>query len=83
MGADYYETEDEAVRKQLPADLRFGVGRNCVIRRAILDKNVCIGDNVKIINKDGIKSYDGDYYCIKDGIVIIEKNAVVPSGTVI
>ncbi len=83
MGADYYETEEEAKKKNLPSDLRLGIGKNCVIKNAILDKNVWIGDNVKIINKDDIEDYDGEYYCIKNGIVIIEKNAVIPAGTVI
>ena len=71
MGADYYETEEEAERKQLPFGVRLGVGRNCVIRNAILDKNVSIGDNVQIINKKGIDDYGGDFYCIKNGSVII------------
>jgi glucose-1-phosphate adenylyltransferase len=83
MGADFYETEEEAKRKNLPDDVRLGVGRNCIINNAILDKNVWIGDDVKIINKDKIDDYEGSYYCIKNGIVIIEKNAVIPSGTVI
>lgn len=83
MGSDYYETEEEAQSKHLPDGVRLGVGQNCVIKNAILDKNVSMGDGVKIINAKGIKEYEGDYYCIKDGVVIIEKNAVIPKGTVI
>ncbi len=83
MGSDYYETEEEARGKLLPDDCRLSIGKNCLIKNAILDKNVSLGDNVKIINKKGIKNKESDFYCIKNGIVIIEKNAVVPSGTVI
>jgi glucose-1-phosphate adenylyltransferase len=83
MGSDFYETEEEACVKQLPADVRLGVGTDCVIKNAILDKNVWIGNGVKIINKDKRDDYEGENYCIKNGIVIIEKNAVIPSGTVI
>ncbi|MBU1862697.1 MAG: glucose-1-phosphate adenylyltransferase [Candidatus Omnitrophica bacterium] len=83
MGSDYYETEDEAKVKKLPQNVRLGIGKNCIIKRAILDKNVSIGNNVKIINKKKIDDYEGEFYCIKNGIVIIEKNAVIPPGTVI
>lgn len=83
MGADYYETEEEAQMRELPKNVRFGIGKNCVIKKAIIDKNVSFGDNVQIINKDKHDDYEGDNYCIKNGIVIIEKNAVIPSGTII
>jgi len=82
MGNDYYETDEEARLKNTP-NLPIGIGKNCIIKKAILDKNVCLGDNVQIINKDNIDDYEGEFYCIKHGIVIIEKNAVVPSGTII
>ncbi len=83
MGSDYYETVhemEEAAAKGLPT---MGVGRNCLIRKAILDKNVRIGDNVKIINAKALKDFDGPNYSIRDGIVIVTKNSMIPSGTVI
>jgi len=83
MGNDYYETEEEAKQKNLGDKVRLGIGKNCVIKKALLDKNVLIGDDVQIINRKGLDDYEGDFYCIKSGIVIIEKNAIVPSGTVI
>ena len=83
MGNDYYETEEEDKKRNLPKGVRFGVGKNCVIKKAIIDKNVLIGDNVKIINKNKRNNYEGDNYCIENGIVVIEKNAIIPAGTVI
>jgi glucose-1-phosphate adenylyltransferase len=61
----------------------LGIGKYCHIRRAIIDKNVRIGNNVKILNERGIDNADGDYYHIREGIVIIPKNAVIPEGAVI
>ena len=83
MGCDYYETFreiDEDASRGIPP---LGLGRNCKIRKAILDKNVRIGDNVRITNVKGLDNFDGPNYFIRDGIVIIGKNAVIPSGTVI
>ena len=83
MGCDYYETVDDIKAdksKNLPA---LGVGDNCHIRKAILDKNVRIGDNVKIVNEKNQDTFDGEQYSIRDGIVIVPKGAVIPSGTII
>jgi len=83
MGSDYYETVDqinESIANGIPL---LGVGENCQIEKAIIDKNVRIGDNVKIINEKNADDYDGPNYCIRDGIVVISKKTVIPSGTVI
>ncbi len=77
MGADYYEIGEE--KKSIP----MGIGENCVIKKAILDKNVRIGNNVQIINKNNIQKKDGEIYCIDDGIVIIPKNSIIPDNTII
>ena len=75
MGADYYQVEKP--RGKLP----IGIGRNCHIECAILDKNVRIGDEVVIkpfpVNRD----IDNDLYFVRDGIVVIAKNTELPSGT--
>jgi glucose-1-phosphate adenylyltransferase len=83
MGADSYQTLDE-----LQADIdrgfpRVGIGANCVIRRAIIDKNARIGEGVQILNEAGHQELKGDGFFIRDGIVIIPKNGVIPEGTVI
>jgi glucose-1-phosphate adenylyltransferase len=82
-GADFYENEqvlgnDDKENQLLPA---LGIGNGCVIERAIIDKNVRIGDNVKINPKSGIKEYQGELYWVRDGITIIPKGTVIPDGT--
>ncbi|NQT32321.1 MAG: glucose-1-phosphate adenylyltransferase [Candidatus Omnitrophica bacterium] len=83
MGCDYYETFDEMEEKRSKGIPALGVGKNCVIRKAILDKDVRIGDNVKIINAKKKDNFDGPGYYIRDGIVIVPKNGVIPAGTTI
>jgi glucose-1-phosphate adenylyltransferase len=83
MGADSYQTIEE-----LQADIdrgfpRVGIGQNCVIRRAIIDKNARIGEGVKVLNEAGHQELAGDGFFIRDGIVIIPKNGVIHEGAVI
>jgi glucose-1-phosphate adenylyltransferase len=76
MGNDFFETDHKDM-------IPLGIGKNCVIKGAIVDKNVRIGDNVQIINKDHIDNIEKETYCIRDGIVVIKKDVTIPSGTVI
>ncbi|MDQ6655754.1 MAG: glucose-1-phosphate adenylyltransferase, partial [Verrucomicrobiota bacterium] len=73
MGADYYETDSATVPAGLPT---IGIGRNCVIDGAIIDKNARIADGVVITPEGKPRDYDGDNYFIRDGIVVVPKNAV-------
>jgi glucose-1-phosphate adenylyltransferase len=75
MGADYFEL-DQTDSSQPP----MGIGRNCVIDRAIIDKNVRIADGVVITPEGKPPNLDADNYFIRDGIVVIPKNAVIPAG---
>jgi glucose-1-phosphate adenylyltransferase len=83
MGNDYYETLDDITYNQSRGIPLLGVGENCVIKKAIIDKNVRIGDNVKIVNQKNLNEFEGEDYYIKDGIVIVEKNAVISPGKII
>ena len=83
MGNDYYETADQIRDNEAAGIPSIGIGKNCIIKGAIIDKNVRIGDNVVIVNKNRQAEYEGENFTIKDGIVIIEKNAVLKSNTVI
>ncbi len=77
MGADYYESESIPS----PGTPRIGIGRNTTIKDAIVDKNARIGERV-VISPDGKpQDHDGENYFVRDGIVIIPKNAVIPDGT--
>jgi glucose-1-phosphate adenylyltransferase len=76
MGADYYTP------KKYP-EIPIGIGRNCRIECAILDKNVQIGDNVIIKPFMSSKDIDHELYFVRDGIVVIAKDTVIPDGTCI
>jgi glucose-1-phosphate adenylyltransferase len=75
MGADYFELGQTA-SSQPP----IGIGRNCVIDRAIIDKNAHVADGVVITPEGKPPNFDADNYFIRDGIVVIPKNAVIPAG---
>ena len=84
MGADYYENIEAREYNRSKEIPNIGIGKNCKISRTIIDKNARIGDNVQI-NVNNNKYEDGDYgtfYCA-DGIIVIRKGAIVPSGTII
>ncbi|MVT08858.1 glucose-1-phosphate adenylyltransferase [Chitinophaga tropicalis] len=83
MGADYYQTLEDlgkAIQKGHPP---MGIGDNCRINNAIIDKNCSIGNGVQI--NVGEKLPDGDYdnYAVKDGIVVIKNGVVLPDGYII
>ncbi|MFA6003205.1 MAG: glucose-1-phosphate adenylyltransferase [Elusimicrobiota bacterium] len=83
MGSDYYDSRDSIVRNEAQGIPPIGIGRGCRIQRAIIDKNARIGDG-SVISPDGKPSeHDADNYYIRDGIVIIPKNAVIKPGTII
>jgi len=84
MGADFYETE---LQKSQNAEARIpnvGIGRGAIIKGAIIDKNVRIGEDCRI-GVDQIQRNDGNYghYYIVDGIIVIPKNTVLYPGTII
>jgi glucose-1-phosphate adenylyltransferase len=85
MGADYFESLDEINNNIANGKPHIGIGENSVIRRSIIDKNVRMGKNVKLLNQDNAENRDADdgSFYIRDGIIIIPKNAVIPDGTVI
>jgi len=84
MGADYYETKEDRDGNASAGRPNVGIGRSCIIKRAIIDKNARIGDNCRI-GIDSMDRPDGDHenYSIRDGIVVILKDSVLPAGTVI
>lgn len=83
MGADFYEDSDDFEYNQHMGIPNIGIGRGSIIRSAIIDKNAHIGDNVRILNEERVQNFDGPGYYIRDGIVIVAKNGVVQSGTLI
>ncbi|MBQ0051588.1 MAG: glucose-1-phosphate adenylyltransferase [Treponema sp.] len=84
MGSDFYETTDEKAENAKAGKPHIGIGKNCKISKAIIDKDAAIGDNVRI-NVDGKTYEDGDHglFYSAEGIIVIRKGAVIPAGTVI
>jgi len=82
MGADYFESIEEIKNNVSRSKPHIGIGENCLIRRSIIDKNARIGKNVKLLNQAGIENKDGENgsYYIREGIIIIPKNAVIKDG---
>ena len=85
MGADFYQTFEDMrtdMGKGLP---RVGIGEGSIVRRAIIDKNARIGKNARLLNEAGVSEADGPggSYFIRDSIIIVPKNAVIPDGSVV
>ena len=83
MGSDYYENSEDIERLNIRHLPKIGIGKKCTLKNVIIDKNVRIGNEVTIVNKKKIQNQDSEFYCIRDGIVIIPKNTVVKNGTII
>lgn len=81
MGSDSYETLAEIDRDKI--EILMGIGERCFIKNAIIDKNVRIGDDVRINGGKHLKDVETDTYLVKDGIVVVKKNAVIHKGTII
>lgn len=85
MGADYYEPFVERQCSLDKENIPMGIGADTTIRRAIIDKNARIGQNVKIINKDRVEEAEREKqgFFIRNGIIVVFKGAIIPDGTVI
>ena len=83
MGNDYYETLDLINQNASRGIPKIGVGERCYIKNAIIDKNCRIGNDVKIIGGNDIADAEHELYTIKEHIVVVKKNAVLPDGFVI
>lgn len=83
MGADVYETIDEIIANKESGQISIGVGENCIIEDTIIDKNARIGEGCKL-SPNGIEDgWEENGICVRDGVLIVKKDAVVPAGTVI
>ncbi|MFN9694093.1 MAG: glucose-1-phosphate adenylyltransferase [Synechococcaceae cyanobacterium] len=85
MGADNTESPRQRAELRTLGGVPLGIGRGSRISHAILDKNVRIGCNVQLINKDSVQEADRSAlgFTIRDGIVVIEKNTTLADGTII
>ena len=83
LGSDYYESLESVEQHEKAGKPRVGIGAHCKIENAIIDKNARIGNNVTISPVGKPENHDDALYYVRDGIVIIPKDAVIPHGTVI
>ena len=83
MGTDRYQTLEEMQAETDAGHSLIGIGDRCVINNAIIDKNCRIGNDVSINGGDHLEDGDYDSYAVKDGIVVVKKDADIPSGTII
>ncbi len=77
MGSDYYQPLEDILN---PDIVSMGIGNRCFIKNAILDKNCSIGDDVRISGGVHLEDTETEFYAIRDGIVVVKKNAVIPNG---
>lgn len=80
MGADDYELDEDRAYNDKLKRPHIGIGHDCHIEGAIIDKNARIGNGVRVVAGD-VPDTEGDGWYLKDGVVVIEKNAVIPDGT--
>ena len=83
LGSDFYESDESVKKNEREGKPRIGIGANCKIENAIIDKNARIGNNVTISPAGKPENVDHELYFVRDGIVVIAKNAIIPHGTVI
>lgn len=83
MGADYYEGDEVRAANLERGIQAAGVGPDCVVERAILDKNARIGAGCVIRGDRDRPDQDGDGWYVRDGIVIVPKDAQLAPGTVV
>lgn len=83
LGSDYYGWQAREARDPVQGPGRPGIGEGSRIENAIVDRNASVGEGCVITNERGVQEADGPGYCIRDGIVVVTKNAEIPDGTVI
>ncbi len=75
MGNDFYHPPIRHMNK-LPEHLF--IGEHCLIKKAIIDKNVFIGNHVQLINRDNLTHFNGDNIYIRDGVIVVPRGATIP-----
>lgn len=81
MGADYYEDVEDFDDNQAKGIPNIGIGKYSYIEKAILDKNCRIGDNVRIVGGKHLQDGDFDAYSVKEGVIVVKKNAIIHNNT--
>ena len=83
LGRDFYENDEEREENRSQGLPDTVIGKNCIIEKAIIDKNARIGDGVQIIDRNRDREVTEENYVMREGIVIVPKNGVIQPGTII
>ena len=83
MGADNFQDETDKYRSRENGIPDIGIGKDCEIDGAIIDKNARIGNNVQLINKEKITESEKDGIYIREGIIIVPKNHIIPDNYIL
>jgi glucose-1-phosphate adenylyltransferase len=83
MGSDKFESSADRAKNREKGIPDIGVGMNCEIKNAIIDKGARIGDNVRLSPDGKLDGYSKDGIFVRDGIICVTKNAIVPANTVV
>ncbi|MCK6507977.1 glucose-1-phosphate adenylyltransferase [Myxococcota bacterium] len=83
MGADFYENDARRAANAAAGLPNAGIGPNTIVERVIIDKNARIGANCVLRGAPDRPDQRGPGWVIQEGIIVVEKNAVIPDGTVI
>lgn len=83
MGSDIFESQADRKRNEEKGIPDIGVGMNCEIKNAIIDKGARIGNNVKLSPDGKLDGYSKDGIFVRDGIILVGKNTIVPDNTVV
>ncbi len=81
LGADYYDIERNG--RGAAQNVALGIGANVELDRVIVDKNARIGDGARLVNARAVQELNGDGFYIRDGIIIVPKDATIPAGFVV
>jgi glucose-1-phosphate adenylyltransferase len=79
LGADSYETDSTSAAAGVP----IGIGANAELDGVIVDKNARIGEGVRLVNTRGVQEADGEGCYIRNGIIVVPKDATIPAGFVL
>ena len=83
MGGDYFETPEEIEENKAKGIPPLGVGSNCTIKNAIIDKSARIGNNVSLSPEGKADETAGNGYYVRDGVITVLKGAIIPDGTIV
>ena len=83
MGADFFERPDDLAKNHGLGRPDVGVGKHCLIRNAIIDKNARIGDGCRLAPTGLPEKWETEALFVRDGVIVVKKGAVVPPGTIV